>query len=159
MSANNQTKVYRITLNESEIVSALEALQYQNRTHGLDQAAKAVLIKFQKYSIEFEHGTKTPAYVATGVKRQSAVNLSSLGATPEELAVAALSREELDSVKMDQFDYDMSYGVTLPLHRFIGKSVQQVREEEVAQEIAVTYAVAAECTKDAEIADQLFTSL
>lgn len=133
-------------------------MQYQNRTHGLDLAAKAAMVKFQKLAVDFEHGTKTPAYVATGVKKQSSVNLTSLGATPEEMALAQLSQAELDNIKFEAFDYESMYGVVLPLHRFIGKTVSQVRAEVENAEL-VTHALNDADSNDSALAAQLFSSL
>lgn len=125
------TRVYRPTLSEHEITAVIEVLQYQLRTNGLDLLAKAAMVKFQKLAVDFEHNTRAPSYVATGVKKQSAVNLTALGATPEELALAKLSKVEMNNVKVEFYEYQGAYGIDLPLSRFIGKTSEEVRMEEL----------------------------
>lgn len=130
MIKSKSTNVYRLTLNENEIIAALEALEYQNNTHGLDSDAKSVLVKFKKYAIEFNYGTKAPAYVATGIRKEATVNLGSLGASEEEVLIATHGREVIDDAKIEQFNYEMQYGTVLPYQRFIGKTMHEVHEEE-----------------------------
>lgn len=131
MNTNNKaTKVFRLTMSEPEILAALEALQYQNSEHGLDRAAKNVMIKFKKLAIEFEHGTKNPAYIATGVKKESSVNMSSLGASEEELLLANASEEQKEDAKFEAGYYNsLPQNKVLPWTRFIGKTWQDISNE------------------------------
>lgn len=78
-------KVFRPSISEMQMIGVVEVLQHYRSIYGLNNEATEVLVKFEQDLIGVSYGVKSPAYIATGVKREPMVNMNSLGASTEEV--------------------------------------------------------------------------
>lgn len=77
--------IHRTTISESEILGVIETLHHaQVNGEGINPDSISFLKKLRMLAFKINLGVATPAYIATGIKKQSLVSLESLGASAEE---------------------------------------------------------------------------
>lgn len=98
----NKTKeVWRITMSTEVVFELLELLDITRDKYGLSLNLAGFRKRISSLAHDAAEGNRTPAYVASGIKRESAINLDSLGATAQEKVrvtdFAHLRQDEIDA--------------------------------------------------------------
>lgn len=73
-------QVFRPTITDRQMLGVVEVLQHYRTLYGLNSDALEILVKFEKDLVGINYGTKTPAYIATGVREASKITLENLSA-------------------------------------------------------------------------------
>lgn len=76
--------IWRPTLSSDAIFELVDLLETTKRTTGLSRELQAVLRKLDSLAYDIGRGNRTPAYVATEVRKTTAISLEYLGGTNEE---------------------------------------------------------------------------
>lgn len=102
--------VFRPTVTADMIIGTVEVLQHYRSIYGLNAGALELLVKFEKDLIGIGYGTKTPAYVATGIRKEGTVNMDALGATPKEKEFAHMTEDE-QFAELERLNQEMLAGL------------------------------------------------
>lgn len=92
------SNTHRVGLTEAEILSVLEDLQELKSTTGISAVSHSAYNKLSTVYHKISLGAKVPDYVPNGRKRESKINMDSLGVTQEEQKKYNNSAELSDDV-------------------------------------------------------------
>ncbi len=117
--------VHRPTLNSDEVFALIDLMDQarSGTVSGLNPTLREYYIKLDKLAYAIGKGHAKPAYVVTGIRKESMVNLDSLGASSVEKNKA----KEWESMADEDIDAELERLNTIMLNELVADGIGDIK--------------------------------